>query len=135
MNLLDLLLSVIIGISVATGFMAGFARVGVGFIASISGLFFGFWYYNVPAVLLTNETSIEIDKPALLTDVFLLRKPVNVDELNALIGQVLARRSLQLSRPSTTKHHRVTQKSRATARSTMSERATHATKEHAAAHD
>ena len=49
MNLLDLLLAVILGISVATGFMAGFARVGVGFIASISGLIFGFWYYNVPA--------------------------------------------------------------------------------------
>ena len=47
MNLLDLLLAVIIGISVATGFMAGFARVGVGFVASISGLIFGFWYYNV----------------------------------------------------------------------------------------
>ena len=38
MNLLDLLLVVILGISVATGFMAGFARVGIGFIASISGL-------------------------------------------------------------------------------------------------
>jgi membrane protein required for colicin V production len=49
MNLLDILLAVIIGISVATGFMAGFARVGVGFIATISGLLFGFWYYNVPA--------------------------------------------------------------------------------------
>ncbi len=49
MNLLDILLAVIVGISVATGFMAGFARVGVGFIATISGLLFGFWYYNVPA--------------------------------------------------------------------------------------
>src|ERR1700689_2420732 len=49
MNLLDLLLVIVIGISVATGFMAGFARVGVGFIATISGLLFGFWYYNVPA--------------------------------------------------------------------------------------
>ncbi|HTB14313.1 MAG TPA: CvpA family protein [Bryobacteraceae bacterium] len=52
MNLLDLLLAVIVGISVATGFMAGFARVGVGFIALISGLLFGFWYYNVPAAWL-----------------------------------------------------------------------------------
>jgi membrane protein required for colicin V production len=49
MNLLDVLLAVIIGISVATGFMAGFARVGIGFIATVSGLLFGFWYYNVPA--------------------------------------------------------------------------------------
>jgi membrane protein required for colicin V production len=49
MNLLDLLLVVIVGVSIATGFMAGFARVGVGFIASVSGLLFGFWYYSVPA--------------------------------------------------------------------------------------
>ena len=47
--------------------------------------------YNVPAVLLMTQTSIEIVKPALLADVSLLRKPVNVDELNALIGEVLKR--------------------------------------------
>jgi len=44
--------------------------------------------YNVPAVLLTTQTSIEIGKPALVADVFLLRSPVNLDELNALIGEV-----------------------------------------------
>src|SRR5271170_527003 len=49
MNLLDLLLVVILAISCAMGFAAGFARVGIGFIASVSGLLFGFWYYNVPA--------------------------------------------------------------------------------------
>jgi CheY-like chemotaxis protein len=48
--------------------------------------------YNVPAVLLTSQTSIEIGKPAPATDVSLLRKPVNVDELNSLIGEVLKRR-------------------------------------------
>ena len=47
--------------------------------------------YNVPAVLLTTQTSIEIGKPGLVTDVFLLRDPVNLDELNALIGEVLKR--------------------------------------------
>ena len=45
--------------------------------------------YNVPAVLLTTQTSKEIRKPALVADVFLLRSPVNPDELNALIGEVL----------------------------------------------
>jgi CheY-like chemotaxis protein len=45
--------------------------------------------YNVPAVLLTTQTSIEIGKLALVTDVYLLRNPVNLDELNALIGEVL----------------------------------------------
>ena len=47
--------------------------------------------YNVPAVLLTTRSSIEIGKPALVADVYLLRNPVNLDELNALIGEVLKR--------------------------------------------
>jgi CheY-like chemotaxis protein len=47
--------------------------------------------YNVPAVLLTTQTFAEIGKPALVADVFLLRNPVNLDELNALIGEVLKR--------------------------------------------
>ena len=47
--------------------------------------------YNVPAILLTTQTFIEIGKPALVADVSLLRKPVNVDEIKALIGEVLKR--------------------------------------------
>jgi ActR/RegA family two-component response regulator len=47
--------------------------------------------YNVPAVLLTTEASIEIGEAALVNDVSLLRNPVNLDELNALIGEVLKR--------------------------------------------
>ena len=47
--------------------------------------------YNVPAVLLTTQTSIEIGKLALVDDVYLLRDPINLDELNALIGEVLKR--------------------------------------------
>jgi DNA-binding response OmpR family regulator len=47
--------------------------------------------YNVPAVLLIDQASIEIGKPALAADVSRLRKPVNVDELDALIGEVLNR--------------------------------------------
>ena len=45
--------------------------------------------YNVPAVLLTTQTSILIGKAALLTAVYLLRNPVNLDKLNTLIGEVL----------------------------------------------
>ena len=45
--------------------------------------------YKVPAVLLTTQTSLEIGKLALVTDVYLLRNPVNLDELSALIGEVL----------------------------------------------
>ena len=49
MNLLDILLVVIVGCSVVAGFMAGFARVGIGFIAAVCGVLFGFWFYGVPA--------------------------------------------------------------------------------------
>lgn len=49
MNLLDILLVIIVGASVVTGFIAGFARVGVGFIATLTGLIFGFWFYGIPA--------------------------------------------------------------------------------------
>ena len=49
MSLLDLLLIVIIGGSVVFGFLAGFARAGVSFLAAIAGVLFGFWFYGIPA--------------------------------------------------------------------------------------
>jgi ActR/RegA family two-component response regulator len=59
--------------------------------------------YNVPAVLLTTQTSIEIGKAALVTDVSLLRNPVNLDELDVLICEVLKRpRRFRLARLRTT---------------------------------
>jgi len=60
--------------------------------------------HDAPAVLLMTQASIEIGKPALAADVSLLRKPVNVDELNALIGKIL-KRPKALS-PSSTENHR-----------------------------
>jgi membrane protein required for colicin V production len=48
-NLLDLLLVVIVGVSVVSGFVAGFARIGIGFVAAVTGLTFGFWFYGIPA--------------------------------------------------------------------------------------
>jgi membrane protein required for colicin V production len=48
-SLLDLLLMVIVGGSVVMGFWAGFARAGVGFLAAITGVLFGFWFYGIPA--------------------------------------------------------------------------------------
>ena len=47
--------------------------------------------YNVPAVLLTTQASIGIGEAALVTDVSVLANPVNLDELNTLIGEVLKR--------------------------------------------
>ena len=49
MSLLDLLVVIVVGASVAAGFVAGFARVGIGFIAAILGVVFGFWFYGIPA--------------------------------------------------------------------------------------
>ena len=49
MNLLDILLAIVIGTSIVTGFIGGFARVGIGFIASVCGMLFGFWFYWIPA--------------------------------------------------------------------------------------
>jgi membrane protein required for colicin V production len=58
-NLLDLLLVIIVGASVATGLMAGFARVGIGFIATVTGLLCGFWFYGIPAAWLHEHLKSE----------------------------------------------------------------------------
>lgn len=49
MSLLDLLVVIVIGSSVAAGLVAGFARVSIGFLAAILGVVFGFWFYGIPA--------------------------------------------------------------------------------------
>lgn len=49
MNLLDVLLVIIVGTSVVAGFMGGFARVGIGFLAALCGVLAGFWFYGIPA--------------------------------------------------------------------------------------
>jgi len=48
-NALDLVLIVIVAFSVIAGFMAGFARVGVGLAATLLGVLCGFWLYGIPA--------------------------------------------------------------------------------------
>jgi len=51
-NFLDLLLVLVIVSSVTTGFLGGFARVGVGFCAAVAGVLFGFWFYGIPGAWL-----------------------------------------------------------------------------------
>jgi membrane protein required for colicin V production len=51
-SLLDILVLILVGTSMVAGFVAGFARVGIGFIASVCGLLFGFWFYGFPAALI-----------------------------------------------------------------------------------
>jgi membrane protein required for colicin V production len=49
-SFLDLVLIAIVGGSVVSGFLAGFARAGVGFLAAVTGVLFGFWFYGIPSV-------------------------------------------------------------------------------------
>lgn len=49
MSLLDLIVAVLLAASVVGGFVGGFARGGIGFLAAISGVLFGFWFYGIPA--------------------------------------------------------------------------------------
>jgi membrane protein required for colicin V production len=44
---LDILVIVIVGYSVYAGFSGGIARVGIGFVAAILGILFGFWFYGI----------------------------------------------------------------------------------------
>jgi CheY-like chemotaxis protein len=60
--------------------------------------------YSVPAVILMDQASIEIGDPKLAANISVLRKPVNVDELSALIDEVLNRPNA-LS-PNSTENHR-----------------------------
>jgi membrane protein required for colicin V production len=88
MNLLDLLLVVIVGVSIATGFMAGFARVGVGFIASVSGLLFGFWYYAIPAAWLREHWTMSVNASNMLGFFVVFLAFLSA---GAMIGKLLAK--------------------------------------------
>jgi membrane protein required for colicin V production len=49
MSWLDVVVFVILGYSVFTGFSGGFARVGIGFAATLLGIICGFWFYGIAA--------------------------------------------------------------------------------------
>ena len=57
MNWIDILLMLVVGVSILSGLAAGFARVGVGFIAAILGIFFGFWCYGLVAAYVLDYVS------------------------------------------------------------------------------
>jgi len=46
-NWIDLVITVVLGLSLLSGLKAGFARVGVSFIATLVGIFAGFWCYGM----------------------------------------------------------------------------------------
>ena len=87
MNWIDLLLLLVIAFSVLSGLVAGFARVGVGFIATVLGIFFGFWCYGiVGAYFLDYVSSRSI---ANLIGFFVIF--IFVTLLGAIVGRVLAK--------------------------------------------
>jgi membrane protein required for colicin V production len=87
-NLLDALLVILVAASVATGFMAGFARVGIGFIAAVSGVLFGFWFYGIPAEWI-QEHWVSSNTAASLLGFFVVFFAFVV--AGALIGKLLAK--------------------------------------------
>ena len=87
MNLLDALLAVIVGISVALAFVAGFARAGIGFLATVCGMVFGFWFYGIPAEWLHKYLS-----SVTLSNVFgFLIVFMGVQFAGALVAKLLAK--------------------------------------------
>ena len=87
MNWIDLLVLLVIGLSVLSGFMAGFARVGVGFIATLLGIFFGFWCYGVVAAYVLDYVSSKAI--ANLIGFFVIF--IGIVLIGAIAGRVLAK--------------------------------------------
>lgn len=87
MSWIDILLVVVIGFSVLSGFSAGFARVGVGFIATILGIFLGFWCYGIAGAYVLDYVSSRTI--ANLIGFFAIF--IGVLLIGAVVGQLLAK--------------------------------------------
>ncbi len=87
MNWIDILLVLVVGFSILTGFTAGFARVGIGFIATLLGIFLGFWCYGIAAAYVLDYVSSRAI--ANLIGFFVIF--IGVVFVGALIGHLLAK--------------------------------------------
>lgn len=87
MNWVDLLLVLVIGFSVLSGFTAGFARVGIGFIATLLGIFLGFWCYGIAGAYVLDYVSSRAI--ANLIGFFVIF--IGVVLVGAIVGRLLAR--------------------------------------------
>jgi len=86
-TLLDFLVAVILGLSVASGFVTGFVRVGIGFLAVIGGVVVGFWNYGLAAAWVHKYvSSMALSN---LLGFFLIFTGILL--LGALIGKVIAK--------------------------------------------
>lgn len=86
MNLLDFLLIIIVGYSIVAGFIAGFARVAVGFAATIAGVLCGFWFYGIPANFL--QEYLRSDTASNLLGFFLIFSAIVL--AGALVARLLS---------------------------------------------
>ncbi len=86
-NWIDILLVLVIGFSVLSGFTAGFARVGVGFIATILGIFLGFWCYGIAAAYVLDYVSSR----AIANLIGFFAVFIGVVLIGAVIGRLLAK--------------------------------------------
>lgn len=87
MSWIDILLVLVIGFSIISGAIAGFARVGVGFIATLFGIFLGFWCYGIAAGYVLDYVS----RPAVANLIGFFVIFIGVVLIGAVIGRLLAR--------------------------------------------
>ena len=87
MNWIDLVLILVLGLSVITGLAAGFARVGIGFIAAIVGIFVGFWSYGIVGAYVLDYVSSR--QMANLIGFFVIFFGVVI--AGAILGRILAK--------------------------------------------
>jgi len=86
-NWIDILLLLVVGFSVLSGLTAGFARVGIGFIATILGIFCGFWFYGIAAQYVLDYVSSRA--VANLIGFFVIF--IGIVFIGAVVGRVLAK--------------------------------------------
>jgi membrane protein required for colicin V production len=86
-TLLDFLILVILGLSVGSGIASGFIRVGIGFLAVICGVVFGFWNYGLAAEWV--HKYVKSPAASNLLGFFLIFTAILL--LGALISKIIAR--------------------------------------------
>lgn len=86
MNWVDYLLAIIIGASVISGFIAGFARVGIGTVAAFVGMFAGFWCYGIVGQHFIDYVS----SPAIANLIGFFLIFLAIVTLGAVLGKILA---------------------------------------------
>ncbi|MBZ5611404.1 MAG: CvpA family protein [Acidobacteriia bacterium] len=87
MNWIDAVLVLLLGLSVLSGLTAGFARVGIEFIAAILGIFVGFWCYGIAGAYVLDYVSSR--QMANLIGFFVIFFGMVI--LGAIVGRILGK--------------------------------------------